>query len=487
MGVGWNRESGSVQDQIVAPTVSKRKCMAHDSCSCLNLTQPEKVLSAPLSLVSMQLPAGSILVSLKGTLRCENLSMPNHDESRLYLILFWGAQSCYALTSSQPLRKPLLGLRETARWITPELCSLAVRRSALPKPLKADEDLHFQEGDQVEMRDVHGAWQPALVTAVATFNSDSIPAGSLTVCLQASARSCTIIPEMFGKLVRKPVAMGRKSTDGSAKHDSEDVERWNPDTYLQGDPDKERSDASVGRVSSIASSCKRAASTASQCHSSAGEVQKALSSHSSIRDDDRVSNCHSDPPDSVASQQVIATPMNTSPRQPDSSDDKDDINGVNKTWSDHASSEVDKENSADLVSKRDDLPSGKLDVKADIETEKPEDSMSKSPSDGTTASGQLTPHLSVSASLCASPATMPQPAPRRPSAHVGHVGHVGDLPGRPKATQSCRERPLSAPHSESTHPRFGGPTVAAELTMHDTKELSVCKGTLEVADLCFFF
>lgn len=82
MGVGWNRESGSVQDQIVAPTVSKRKCMAHDSCSCLNLTQPEKVLSAPLSLVSMQLPAGSILVSLKGTLRCENLSMPNHDESR---------------------------------------------------------------------------------------------------------------------------------------------------------------------------------------------------------------------------------------------------------------------------------------------------------------------------------------------------------------------------------------------------------------------
>lgn len=60
--------------------------------------------------------------------------------------------------------------------------------------------------------------------------------------------------------------------------------------------------------------------------------------------------------------------------------------------------------------------------------------------------------------------------------HVGHVGHVGDLPGRPKATQSCRKRPLSAPHSESTHPRFGGPTVAAELTMHDTKELSVCKG-----------
>ena len=70
--------------------------------------------------------------------------------------------------------------------------------------------------------------------------------------------------------------------------------------------------------------------------------------------------------------------------------------------------------------------------------------------------------------------------------HVCHVGDVGDLPGRPKATQSCRKRPLSAPHSESTHPRFGGPTVAAELTMHHTKELSVCKGTLEVADLCFF-
>lgn len=310
----------------------------------------------------------------------------------------------------------------------------------------------------MEMRDVHGAWQPALVTAVATFNSKSIPAGSLTVCLQGSARSCTIVPEMFGKLVRKPMVMGRKSTDGSAK--------WNPDTYLQGDPDKERSDASVGRVSSIASSCKRAASTASQCHSSAGEVQKALSSHSSVRDDDRVSNCHSDPPDSAASQQVIATPMDTSPRQLDTSDHKDDINGVNKTWSDHASSELDEENSADFVSKRDDLPSGKLDVKADIETEKPEDSMSKSPSDGTTASGQLTPHLSVSASPCASPATMPQPAPRRPSATSVTSTLDDQRPPSPagsvhsvRPTVSLRipdvEHRPSPPNSPCTTPRSG--------------------------------
>ena len=74
MGVGWNGDSGSRSNSCANCVQVK----VHDSCSCLNLTQPEKVLSAPLSLVSMQLPAGSILVSLKGTLRCENLSMPNH-------------------------------------------------------------------------------------------------------------------------------------------------------------------------------------------------------------------------------------------------------------------------------------------------------------------------------------------------------------------------------------------------------------------------
>ena len=341
------------------------------------------------------------------------------------------------------------------RWITPELCSLAVRRSALPKPPQADEDLHFQEGDEVEMRDVHGAWQPALVTAVASFNSASIPAGSLTVCLQGDARNCTVIPEMFGKVVRKPVASAEsKSTDGAGGKD--DVEQWNPDTYLQND--KERSDGSVGHVSSMASTCKMDDSTAGQCRSNAGGIQK-VSSHQSISKDEEVSRCQSDPPESV--KQIISTPLN-SPRQLDSAAKTD---GISKTSSDNE--EVNKNPGVSGLSglsplKDDDLPLGKDAADKD-------DAMSKSPSDGTTASGQ-TPRPSVSASPssaspCASPATMPQPAPRhmsatfldtddqRPPSPAASVHSQTVRPTVSLQIPDLEQSQMSQPNSPSTTPR----------------------------------
>eukprot|EP00438_Fugacium_kawagutii_P005954 Skav231314 [mRNA] locus=scaffold1116:48362:54053:- [translate_table: standard] len=352
-----------------------------------------QVLSAPLTLVSMELPAGSVLVSMKGTLR-----------------------------------------RLGNSWITPELCSLAVRRSELPKPPKADEDLHFQEGDEVEMRDVHGAWQPALVTAVASFNSDSVPAGSLTVCRQGDAQSCTIIPDMFGKMVRKPVnGVGRKSTDGgSAKDDLEDKEQWNPDTYLQANPDND--DGLVGKVSSTASSCKVDDSAGTRCQSNPDEIQRSPSSPSST------SRSRADPPDTAAVSPPVV-----------SKTPSDGIPGTNPLGAKTSADASDEETSG--VSK-----SAIQVVRADS-GDKQDDSMSKSPSDGTTASGHQTPRPSVtatpmSASPCASPASCPQPAPRhanfldldeRPPSPAGSIHSVH--PTVSLRIPDLDDRPQSRPNS----------------------------------------
>lgn len=286
------------------------------------------------------------------------------------------------------------------------------------------------------MRDVHGEWQPALVTAVASFTSDSVPAGSLTVCRQGDAQSCTILPEMFGKMVRKPVnGMGRKSTDGSAKDDL-DKEQWNPDTYLQQNPDKD--DGLVGKVSSTTSSCKLDDSAVTRCQSNQDEIQRSPSSPSST------SRSRADPPDTAAvSPPVVSkTPSDGTPGS---------NAGAAKT-----SADADEETSG--VSKSD------IQVVRADSGDKQEDSMSKSPSDGTTASGH-TPRPSVtatpmSASPCASPASCPQPAPRhtnfldldeRPPSPAGSVHSVH--PTVSLRIPDLDDRPQSRPNSPCTTPR----------------------------------
>lgn len=287
------------------------------------------------------------------------------------------------------------------------------------------------------MRDVHGEWQPALVTAVQSFNSDSVPAGSLTVCRQGDAQSCTILPEMFGKMVRKPVnGMGRKSTDGSAKDALEDKEQWNPDTYLQ---QNDKDDGLVGKVSSTASSCKVDDSAVTRCQSNQDEIQRSPSSPSSTS--------RADPPDTAAvSPPVVSkTPSDGTP-------------GSNAGAKTSADASADEETSG--VSK-----SAIQVVRADSgNSDKQEDSMSKSPSDGTTASGH-TPRPSVtatpmSASPCASPASCPQPAPRhanfldlddRPPSPAGSVHSVH--PTVSLRIPDLDDRPQSRPNSPCTTPR----------------------------------
>ena len=144
------------------------------------------------------------------------------------------------------------------RWFTPELCSLAVRRSQLPKPPQADDDLRFEEGDQVEVLDMQGSiWQPAVVSGVAGTNSGSIPAGSLTV-RRGDAQTCTIIPDMFGKLVRKPQSPQTKpiaGLDAISADETKDVEQWNPDVLLQAMPENAEDDSleDGGKLSSAPS------------------------------------------------------------------------------------------------------------------------------------------------------------------------------------------------------------------------------------------
>lgn len=215
---------------------------------------------------------------------------------------------------------------------------MAVRRSALPKVPTADEDLHFQEGDAIEMRDVHGAWQPAVVTAVVAVGSASVPAGSLTVCL-GDAGTCTIIPEMFGKLVRKPVQTVSRGSGASVK--DEDVEQWNPDTYFQR-RDDERSNDSVGKILSNASAKQDDAAPTCRFNSTSSDhISKTPSNQSqSSSKNDGVSICQSDPQNNTM---VAKTLLNSSPKQLDDAVIKDPLDKMDCAKSDHASMQPDDE------------------------------------------------------------------------------------------------------------------------------------------------
>ena len=78
---------------------------------------------------------------------------------------------------------------------------MAVRRSEAPKPPVVAVDLDFHEGEEVEIMDLaSSSWRRGRVTAVLEATG-ALPKGSLSV--QLGHTTCSIVPEMFGKLVRK--------------------------------------------------------------------------------------------------------------------------------------------------------------------------------------------------------------------------------------------------------------------------------------------
>lgn len=280
-----------------------------------------------MSLVSMQLPAGSILVSMKGTLR----------------------------------------------WITPELCAMAVRRSQVPQAPVVAVDLDFREGEEVEIMDLATSeWRRARVTAVCEA-SGALPKGTLAV--QVGHTTCSIVPEMFGKLVRK-------------------LEDWTPD----GEEAPE--------VAQVASGGSEELDAVSQ-GSGALSVASVVSGREEVSGEDGV----------------------------EAEDGAKDVVDV-----------------VDVV---------------EVKAEKDEDSMSKASSDGTTASGKVTPLPSLSASPQLAPSSRP-PSPTGSSSSVRPTVSLRIPEMRPQSPAPRPSTPIT--RSPSGTPRRGAGVATVEGPAYDRGE-----------------